>query len=72
MNVKLSILFLILSFNISAQSLKIESYKKAILTASGIDKINKLSKLVDEYHYQDIQTDSALKYAGSHIMKLQP
>ncbi len=63
MNVKLSILFLILSFNISAQSLKIESYKKAILTASGIDKINKLLKLVDEYHYQDIQTDSALKYA---------
>ncbi|MEO5946083.1 MAG: histidine kinase [Chitinophagaceae bacterium] len=63
MKVKLSILFLILSFNISAQSLKIESYKNVISKAFGIDKINTLWKIVDEYHYQNIQTDSALKYA---------
>ncbi|MEO5984251.1 MAG: hypothetical protein ABIP80_02030, partial [Ferruginibacter sp.] len=63
MNFRLSILLIILSVNLHAQNIKIESYKKAISIASGIDKINKLLKLVDEYHFQTIQSDSALKYA---------
>ena len=60
---KLLPVLLLLTFDLSAQTIRIDSLRKALPMETRRGKVNCLNAIATEYVFNFIRTDSAMKYA---------